>query len=79
MIEDVFIINKIEDKVNEYKKRTGITKKFIAHDMGMSKQAMFTIMKSNNLTLTTLVKFAHALKCEPEDLYDYKVMVKDDN
>ena len=69
----IIIKNKIKYKLDEYKKETGRNKIWIAEQMGMSKQTMYKIMNATNLTLETLIKFAVALECKPEELYDYKV------
>ena len=62
---------KIKDMVEEYQKKTGVNKAFIAKRLGLSKQALSEAFKSNNPRLETLVKFAICLDCQVEDLYDY--------
>ena len=62
---------KIKDKVEEYQKKTGITKAFIADKLGISRQALSEAFKSNNPRLETLIKFAICLDCKVEDLYEY--------
>jgi DNA-binding XRE family transcriptional regulator len=62
---------KIKDKVEEFQKRTGVNKGFIAKRLGISKAALSEAFKSNNPRLETLIKFAICLDCKVEDLYDY--------
>ena len=62
---------KIKDMVEEYQKKTGVTKAFIAKRMGISRAALSEAFKSNNPRLETLIKFAICLGCEVEDLYEY--------
>lgn len=62
---------KIKDKVEEYQKKTGVTKAFIAKRMGISKAALSEAFKSNNPRLETLIKFAICLGCNVDDLYEY--------
>ena len=76
MIE-VKIINKIEDKVNEYQKRTGATKTWIAKQMNISKQNLYTIMKSQNPTIETILMCSALFECDISELYDYDI-IKDD-
>ena len=62
---------KIKDMVEEYQKKTGVNKAFIAKRLGLSRQALSEAFKSNNPRLETLIKFAICLDCKVEDLYDY--------
>ena len=62
---------KIKDMVEEYQKKTGVNKAFIAKRLGLSRQALSEAFKSNNPRLETLIKFAICLGCKVEDLYDY--------
>ena len=68
------ITNKIEDKINEYQKQTGATKTFIASKMGMSPQRIYQLMKSDNMNIDVLAKFAIVLKCKLDDLVDYDII-----
>ena len=68
------ITNKIEDKINEYQKQTGSTKTFIASKMGMSPQRIYQLMKSDNMNIDVLAKFAIVLKCKLDDLVDYDII-----
>jgi len=72
MIE-VKIINKIEEKVIEYQKRTGATKTWIAKQMGYkTRQSLDGAMKSEKLALETYGRFAVFFKCNVLELYDMK-------
>lgn len=73
MIE-IYIINKIENKVNEYIEKTGASKTWIARKIGYkSKQAMDGAMISQNPTLKTLILFADFFNCDIKDLYEVKI------
>ena len=41
---DIKLINKIEDKVNEYIDATGSNKTWIAKQIGLSKQALYNLL-----------------------------------
>lgn len=75
MIE-VKITNRIEDKINEYIKKHGTKKSWIAEQIGMLPQTMNKIIKKDNMTMETLLKFAYILECNPEDLYEYEIRKK---
>jgi len=62
---------KIKEMVEEYQKKTGVNKAFIAKRLGLSKQALSETFKSSNPRLETLIKFAICLNCNVEDLYKY--------
>lgn len=73
MIE-VKVINKIEDKVNEYINNTGSTKTWIAKQIGVAKQTLNTIMKSQNPTIETMVKLSVLFDCDISELYDTEII-----
>lgn len=73
------IVNKIEEKVNEYQGRSGATKTWIANKMSMSPQRMYQLMKAENMNIDVLVKFAIALECKLDDLIEYNIIEKDIN
>ena len=68
----VIIYNKIEEKVIEYQNRTGASKTWIAKQMGITPQRMYQLMKSENMMLDVIVKFAIVLDCNIEHLIEYK-------
>lgn len=69
----IIITNKIEEKVNEYQRRTGASKKWIASQMGMSPQRMYSLFKADNMMLDVAYKFVVFLDCKIEDLFEYEV------
>lgn len=71
MIE-VKIVNKIEERINEKKKITGVTKTFIAEQIGISRQSLNILCKTPNPTIESLVKVAIAIGCDVTELYDYE-------
>jgi DNA-binding XRE family transcriptional regulator len=77
-IMQIKITNKIEEKVVEYQKRTGATKTWIAEQLGMSKQRMYSLFKADNMMLDVALKFAAFFKCKVEELFDYDVINSDD-
>ena len=68
----VKVYNKIEEKVNEYQNRTGATKSWLAKQMGMTPQRMYQLMKSENMMLDVVVKFAIVLNCNIDQLVEYE-------
>ena len=68
MIE-VKVINKIGDRIESYIKSTGSTKTWIAKQIGVKKQTLYTIIKSQNPTIETMVKIAVLLDCDISELY----------
>jgi len=69
----ITITNNIERKVKEYQAQTGATKTFIANKMDITPARLYQIMKSNNMMLDVLVRFALALNCKIDDLIEYKM------
>ena len=65
--------NKIEDKLNEYQKKTGASKTWISEQLGISKQRLYAIVNSNNMMLDVALKFALFLNCDIKDLIEYEV------
>ena len=73
MIE-VKITNKIGDKVEELIKQNGSTKTWIAKQIGVKKQTLYTIMKSQNPTIETMVKLSVLLNCDISELYGTEII-----
>lgn len=66
--------NKIEQRVNEYIEKTGSNKTWVAKQMGLSKQSLYNLFQSSTPTINNLIKLSIILKCNIEDLYNYKVI-----
>ena len=73
MIE-VKVINKIGDKIEEFIKQNGSTKTWIAKQIGVKKQTLYTIMKSQNPTIETIVKLSVLLNCDISELYETEII-----
>lgn len=73
MIE-VRIVNKIEEKINEKKIVTGVTKSFIAEQIGISRQSLNILCKTPNPTIESLVKVSIAIGCDVTDLFEYEIV-----
>lgn len=70
----VLVISRIKDRIEEHQRKTGISKSFMAEKLGMSKQSLSDVFKSNNPRLDTLVKFSILLDCNINELFDvYRV------
>jgi len=67
----VRIYNKIEEKVIEYQNKTGASKTWIAKQLDMTPQRMYQLMKSENMMLDVIVKFAIFLECGVDQLIGY--------
>jgi len=67
------ITNNIEQKVNEYQKRTGATKKFIANKVGISPSRMYQIFQAEDMMIYMYIRFAIFLNCSLDDLVKYEV------
>lgn len=72
MIE-VKIINKIGEKIDEYIANYGSSKSWLAKQVGISRQSLNTIIKSQNPTIETLEKLAVLLNCDTNELYDKEI------
>ena len=68
------IINKIEEKVNEYQVKTGATKTWIANKAGITRQNLNSLEKSDNPTVQSLERLAYVLGCKITDLYECKLI-----
>ena len=65
------ITNKIEDKINEYQRKYGSSRKWFADKMGMSSSRMYQLLKADNMNIDVLAKFAIVLECKLDDLIEY--------
>jgi len=68
------ITNKIEEKINEYQRKYGTSRTFIANKAGISRQNLNSLEKSENPTIQSLEKIAYALDCKITDLYECKII-----
>lgn len=76
MIE-IKVINKINEKIEEYQSNTGATKTWIAKQLGYnSPQALDKAMKNASNSVETYAKFAYFLGEEPHDLYAIDIVDK---
>jgi DNA-binding XRE family transcriptional regulator len=75
-IEIINFENKISCKLEEYRKKTGGTKTWIAEQLGISKQSLSSLEGSDNPTLKTLIKLSYILKCDISDLYNVEIKFK---
>ena len=74
MAKDVIIVNKIEDKVNEYINLTGTSKVWVSMKMGISKQALYGLFKSPKPTIDNLEKMAYIIGCRVDELYSKEII-----
>lgn len=65
--------NKITEKINEFQKKYGSSRTFLARRIGISRQSLNALENSDNPTIQMLVKLAEALECNVTDLYDVKI------
>jgi DNA-binding XRE family transcriptional regulator len=75
---NIIFHNKIRDKINEYKSKTGASRTFIADKMGISRQSLNALEDSNNPTMQMLIKLAVVIDCEVNDLYSYDAFIVDE-
>jgi DNA-binding XRE family transcriptional regulator len=75
---NIFFHNKIRDKINEHKSKTGASRTFVAEKMGISRQSLNALEDSNNPTVQMLIKLAVVLGCKVDDLYSYDVFIVDE-
>jgi DNA-binding XRE family transcriptional regulator len=68
------ITNKIEQKIEEYRSKTGASKKWISEQLNMSSQNLFACFKVTNPTIETLIRFSLFLKCDIKDLFEYEII-----
>lgn len=66
--------NRLEEMINEYKKRTGATKTWIAEQLEMSPQRMYQLFKADNMMVDIALKFSEFLECDVKDLFEYDVI-----
>jgi DNA-binding Xre family transcriptional regulator len=69
----VIIKYSIAEKIEEFQENTGASKAWIARKLGVSSQRLYTILKSETLTLDVLLRIAYILKCDIKDLYTVKI------
>jgi transcriptional regulator with XRE-family HTH domain len=75
----VKILNKIPYMVDDYMRKYGSTKTFLAKKMGYkSKQAFESAMRSPNPTAETLLKFATFFNCKIDDLVESFISFEDE-
>jgi DNA-binding XRE family transcriptional regulator len=65
--------NNISIKIEDYRKKTGATKTWIAEQIGMSKQSLSSLENSSNPTIVLLEKVAYVLKCDVKELYNIDI------
>ena len=70
----IIILNKIENRLDEYVNRTGSTKTWIAKQLDMSKQNLNYLSKSENITLRKLIEVAVFLELDVDELYEYYIV-----
>jgi len=70
----VIIINKMEEKVNEYQEKTGASKVWIANKMGISPQNLNKAFKSTNMPIEMLIRCSIVLDCSIFDLFEYVIL-----
>jgi DNA-binding Xre family transcriptional regulator len=71
----IIIHNRIKQKLDEYKSHTGISKTHIAEKMFFtSRQNMYALAESDNLSYDTLIKFSYILSCKIDNLVQYEVI-----
>jgi len=73
------IINKIEQRVNEYQHLHGSTKLWIADKVGISKSRMYKIFKSDDMMISVYLRFSIVLQCPLSDLVEFHLYSMDDN
>ena len=71
------IINKIEQRVNEYQQLNGTSKKWIAEKVGISPSRMYQIFKSEDMMLSVFIRFAIVLRCPIDDLFKVEITEED--
>lgn len=69
----IIIVNKIEEQVRKYQKKTGVKRIWLAEQLEMTPQNMYKIFNSTNMTLETLIKFAVLLDCQVSDLFKFYI------
>lgn len=67
------ITNKISEKINEFQKKYGSSRTFIAYKMGISRQSLNALEKSDNPTIQMLERLAYVLQCDVKDLYQVNI------
>lgn len=70
----VKVVNKIEERINDYQNRTGATKTWIAKQLGISKSRLYQIMQTDNMMIDVALKFAIFFDCKVDDLFDYIII-----
>ena len=70
---DITFYNKCSIKIEEYMKKTGVTKIWIAKEIGLTKQGLNGLEKSKNPQILNLIKLSTLLDCKIEELYSYEV------
>jgi len=67
------IVNKIEQRVNEYQHLRGSTKSWICGQVGISKSRLYQVFKGEDMMLNLYARFAIVLECPITDLFEIQV------
>lgn len=70
---EIKITNNLERKLNELQNSTGIMKIFMAQELGMTPQRLYSLCKATNMQLDTAYRFAYYLKCDVTEIFEYQV------
>lgn len=70
----IIIKNGIEQRINELQKTNGVTKKWVAAQLGMSQQRLYYLFKADNMMLDMAIKFSVFLNCDINELFEYEVI-----
>ncbi len=66
--------NNISDKLDEYQKRTGATKTWVAEKLEITKQRLYALCGADNMMLDVAIKFSVFFNCDIKDLFEYEVI-----
>lgn len=71
----IIIYNKIPGALDNFKRKSGVSKTFFAENkLGTTRQSMYKLAVSENLSLETLIKFSYICNCEINELYSYEII-----
>lgn len=74
----ITLTNMIEEMIDKKQEETGMTKSWLARQLGISRQALNILIRTPNPTVESLIKVSHVLQCKIDDLIYYEVHIIED-
>lgn len=63
------VTNNITNKINDFQKKYGSSRTFIANKIGISRQSLNSLESADNPSIQMLERLAFVLECSVDELY----------